>query len=60
MPAIYQWSEVELILFILTFIRITALIASFPIFGLQGIPNSSKVLLSLLIGIVLFLSLIHI
>lgn len=54
MPAIYQWSEVEILLFILTFIRITALIASFPIFGLQGVPNSTKVLLSLIIGIVLF------
>jgi len=54
MPSIYQWSEIEILLFILTFIRITALIASFPIFGLQGIPNSTKVLLSLMIGIVLF------
>lgn len=54
MPSVYQWSEVELLLFILTFIRITALIASFPIFGLQDIPNSTKVLLSLIIGMVLF------
>lgn len=54
MPAIYQWSEVEILLFILTFIRITALIAAFPIFGMQGVPNSTKVLLSLIIGIVLF------
>lgn len=54
MPAVYQWSEVEILLFILTFIRITALIAAFPIFGMQGVPNSTKVLLSLVIGIVLF------
>lgn len=54
MPSIYQWSEVELLLFCLTFIRITALTTSFPIFGIQNIPNSTKVLLSLVIAIVLF------
>ncbi len=54
MPSIYQWSEVEILLFCLAFIRITALITSFPIFGVQTIPNSTKVLLALVIGIVLF------
>jgi flagellar biosynthetic protein FliR len=38
----------------LTFLRITALLTSFPIFGIQSVPNSAKVLLSLLIGVVLF------
>lgn len=54
MPSIYQWSEVEILLFVLTFIRVTALIASFPIFGIQTVPNSAKVLLSFVISIVLF------
>jgi flagellar biosynthetic protein FliR len=54
MPSIYQWSETEILLFVLTFLRITALISSFPIFGIQSVPNSTKVLLSLVMGIVLF------
>lgn len=54
MPSIYQWSETEILLFVLTFLRITALIASFPIFGIQSVPNSAKVLLSLVLGVVLF------
>ncbi len=54
MPSIYQWSETEILLFILSFLRITALMASFPIFGIQSVPNHAKVLLSLVMGIVLF------
>jgi flagellar biosynthetic protein FliR len=54
MPSIYQWSEAELLLFILALIRITALIGTFPIFGIQSVPNSAKVLLSLVMGMVLF------
>lgn len=54
MPSIYQWSELELLLFILAFLRITALIATFPIFGVPSIPNTTKILFSLVLAIVLF------
>lgn len=54
MPSIYQWSENEILLFVLAFLRITSLVATFPIFGIQSVPNSAKVLLSLVLGIVLF------
>lgn len=54
MPSIYQWSEIEMLLFVLSFLRITALLTSFPVFGIQSVPNSAKVLLSLVLGIVLF------
>ncbi len=54
MPSVYQWSEPEIVLFVLTIIRITSLLVSFPIFGTQSVPNSTKILLSLLIGFSLF------
>ncbi|MEY4615651.1 MAG: flagellar biosynthetic protein FliR [Pseudomonadota bacterium] len=54
MPSVYQWSEIEMLLFILAFLRITALITSFPIFGVQSVPNSTKVLLSLILATVMF------
>lgn len=54
MPSVYNWSEAELLLFVLGFIRITALMTAFPIFGAPTVPNSTKVLLSLVLAVVLF------
>lgn len=54
MPAMYQWSEQEILLFVLSFLRITALLTSFPVFGITSVPNHAKVLLSLVLGICLF------
>lgn len=54
MPSVYQWSEFEILLFVLSFLRITAFIAAFPIFGIASVPNSSKVFLSLTLAVILF------
>lgn len=54
MPNLYLLSETEILAFALVFIRVSAFIVLWPVFGGHAVPNHIKVLLSLMISVCLF------
>ena len=54
MASIYQLNDIEIMAFFLTLVRISAFVVSWPVFGGSGIPNSVKVLFSLIVTLVVF------
>ncbi|MCB0420545.1 MAG: flagellar biosynthetic protein FliR [Bdellovibrionales bacterium] len=54
MANIYNFNEIEMLSFILVFIRMTSFIVSWPVFGSGLVPTPAKVLFSLVITLVIF------
>lgn len=54
MPQIYQFSELEILAFILVLVRMTSFVVSWPVFGVPVVPGPLKVLLGLVLSILLF------
>jgi flagellar biosynthetic protein FliR len=51
---IYEFPEGQIIAFALVFLRILAFIFTWPVFGVESVPGSVKILLSLLLAFILF------
>lgn len=56
MTEVYRFSEPQLLLFFLLMIRMTAFVVSWPVFGVQNVPQSAKVLLGAVLAMMLFSS----
>lgn len=54
MTDIYRFSEPQLILFFLVLVRLTAFVVSWPVFGVENVPQQLKILFGLLLAFVLF------
>lgn len=53
MPSLYQFSEIEMLAFIMVLIRVSAFFISWPIFGTGSVPSVIKILIALVVSIVL-------
>ena len=54
MESIYQFSEPQILCFALVFLRVTAFLFAWPIFGNESVPTPVKVLLSIVLAICIF------
>lgn len=54
MANFYDFNEIEMVAFILVFIRMVSFMVSWPVFGTTTVPSQTKVLLSLLIALMIF------
>lgn len=54
MPSLYQFSEIEILGFILVFLRISSFIMAMPVLGTANVPAQVKVLFSLVMSFILF------
>lgn len=54
MEAVYKFSEIEIVSFAMVLIRISCFIVVWPIFGVETVPNSIKVLLALVLTLAVF------
>src|ERR1017187_732438 len=51
---VYKFNESEILLFVLALVRISSMIVVMPIFGYKQVPNTVKILLSLVMAMVIF------
>lgn len=54
MPGYYNFSEPEILAFIMVFIRMAAFMVSVPVFGVSLIPNPIKILTAVVLAILVF------
>lgn len=54
MPSLYQFSEPQMLGFILVLLRVTAFIVALPIFGTSNVPTPVKILLSFALSFIIY------
>lgn len=54
MENIYQFSEPEMLAFFLILVRLSAFVVSWPVFGVETVPTSLKILFALLLALMIF------
>jgi flagellar biosynthesis protein FliR len=54
MVSIYQFSEPEMIAFVLVLLRISAFMVSWPVFGVESVPMQVKILFALVLAFIVF------
>lgn len=54
MPSVYQFSEVEILAFFLVLLRMSAFVVSWPVFGVENVPASVKILLAFILSLLIF------
>jgi flagellar biosynthetic protein FliR len=53
-PQIYQFSEIEFLAFFLVFVRMTAFVVSWPVFGVSMVPSPLKILFGFILSLMIF------
>ena len=54
MESIYRFSEPEMLAFALVLLRLSAFVVAWPIFGVESVPSSIKILFALMLSILVF------
>ena len=54
MPSIYQFSETEILAFFLVLLRMSAFVVSWPVFGVDNVPSSVKILFAFVLSLLVF------
>ena len=54
MASLYQFNEMEILAFFLVLLRISGFVVTWPVFGVETVPASVKILLGLILAIILF------
>lgn len=54
MESVYRFSEPEMMAFVLVLLRLSTFVVAWPIFGVESVPSSVKILFALMLSILVF------